>query len=314
MLTFQIGRSFSTLEGSAMATVSAPAPTLTLTLRDGRRLAYADYGDPQGRPVVFLHGWGDSRLTRHPDDQLTAAAGVRLLTVDRPGVGASDYQPRRTLLRWPDDLRQLADQLGLDRFALLGHSGGGPFALASAWALPERLTAVGVACGFAPVDRPGGTAGLRPEMRRAVPLLRRFPWLARPLLASLPKQYRQDPEQAFEKQFGHGLPASDRAVLAQPAVHANLLAGAVEALRPGAKGLAQELPLFLGRPWSFRPEEIRVPVSLWYGEADTLVPVHMGRYLARIIPTSQLTVYPDEGHTLHLTHWADILRTLTAAG
>src|SRR5947209_5723448 len=107
------------------------SPT-TLTLRDGRHLAYAEYGDPQGSPVVFLHGWGDSRLTRHPDDRGTAALGVRLLTVDRPGVGWSDFQRGRTLLDWPDDLAQLAGHLGVPRFAILGHSGGGPFALACA--------------------------------------------------------------------------------------------------------------------------------------------------------------------------------------
>jgi pimeloyl-ACP methyl ester carboxylesterase len=293
-----------------MAAAHALGPATTLVLRDGRRLAYAEYGDLQGTPVVFLHGWGDSRLTRHPDDRGTAALGVRLLTVDRPGIGCSDFQPRRTLLDWPDDLAQLADHLGLPRFAVLGHSGGGPFALACAWKLPARLTVVGIACGFAPMDRPGATTGMRKEMQRAVPVLRRLPWLARPMLASLPKQYRRDPELAFAKQFGHGLPASDSAVLAQPAVHANVLAGAVEALRPGAKGLAQELPLFLGRPWGFRPEDIRVPVRLWYGAADTLVPLQMGQYLAQALPMSQLEVYPDEGHTLHLTHWAEILRSL----
>ncbi len=93
-------------------------------------------------------------------------------------------------------------------------------------------------------------------------------------------------------------------------MHANVLAGAVEALRYGSRGLAHEAPLFLGRPWGFRPEEIRTPVWLWYGEADSIVPLQMGHYLAKAIPRSQLTIYPGEGHMLHITHWDDILHTL----
>jgi pimeloyl-ACP methyl ester carboxylesterase len=295
-----------------MATISAQDQEQTIRLRDGRLLGYAEFGDPDGRPVIFCHGWGDSRLTRHPDDSRTAMLGVRLITIDRPGFGLSSFQPRRTLLDWPADVVQLADTLALERFALLGHSGGGPHALACAAAIPDRLTAVGVACGFAPMDRPGALEGMSREMQQGVGLFRRMPWMARPLFASLPAQYRRDPDKAFEQQFGHGLPASDRAVLARPDIHANMMAGAVEALRSGARGLAHEAPLFLGRPWGFSPEAIRAPVWLWYGDADSIVPLQMGQYLAQVIPHSQLTIYPGEGHMLHITHWDEILRTLMA--
>jgi pimeloyl-ACP methyl ester carboxylesterase len=287
--------------------------TQSVRLANGRTLAYAEYGDPSGRPVLYCHGWGASRLTRHPDDALTASLGVRLVTVDRPGVGGSSFQPRRRLLDWPVDMAQLADQLGLRRFAVFGHSGGGPFALACGAAIPERLTAIAVACGFAPMDRPGATEGMRKDMARAMPLMRRLPWLARPMLTSLPRQYRKDPERAFEKQFGQGLPAADRAALAQPDIHTNILQSAVEALRPGSKGMAQEMPLFMGRPWGFRPEQVQSEVSLWYGDADPLTPPQMGEYLAGAIPQSHLTVYPGEGHMVYINHWAEILRTLAAA-
>src|SRR5207245_3071247 len=101
-------------------------------LPDGRRLAYDDAGDPAGRPLLFFHGLGASRRARHPDDGVAAGLGVRLLTVDRPGIGGSDPLLRRRLLDWPGDVAALADELGLDRFAVAGWSAGGPHALACA--------------------------------------------------------------------------------------------------------------------------------------------------------------------------------------
>jgi pimeloyl-ACP methyl ester carboxylesterase len=293
-----------------MPTLSPQATEQMIRLHDGRMLGYAEFGDLAGFPILFCHGWGDSRLTRHPDDARTAALGIRLITVDRPGFGLSDFQPGRRLMDWPADIAELANALGLGRFALLGHSGGGPHALACAQALPDRLTKVGIACGFAPMDRPGALEGMSRQMQQGIGLFTHMPWMARLLFASLPRQYRRDPERAFERQFGHGLPASDRAILDRQDIRANVMAGAVEALRSGARGLAHEAPLFLGQPWGFQLEAIRVPVRLWYGEADSIVPLQMGRYLASAIPQSELTIFPGEGHMLHITHWEEILRAL----
>jgi pimeloyl-ACP methyl ester carboxylesterase len=281
-----------------------------LELPDGRRLAFAQYGDPRGRPLLFLHGFTASRLTRHPDDALTASLGVRLVTVDRPGCGASDYQPGRTLLDFADDVLALADHLALERFAVAGHSAGGPYALAVAHRLPERVTRAGVVCGFAPFDRPDATEGMRPDMARAVPGLRRMPWLARLFMTSLPRQYAKDPEKAFEKQFGADLPESDRRELERPEVRRLILDAAVESVRGGSRGLARELRLTFAEPWGFDPAAVKVPTSLWYGDADVITPAQMGRFLAAAIPGSGLTVYPGEGHMVYVTHWADVLGAL----
>ena len=297
-----------------MLTVSAPQVGQSIRLPDGRRLGYAEFGDPAGTPVVFFHGWGDSRLTRHPDDARTAALGVRLITVDRPGTGISDFQPGRTLLDWPADVAALADTLGLRRFAVFGHSGAGPHTLACAYKIADRLTAVGVVCGFAPFDRPDATTGMRKDMQQFIPLLRRMPWLTTLFLSSLPRQYRRDPDKAFEKQFGHDLPASDLQMLARPEIRANVLAGAVESLRPGARGMAHEARLLFAQPWGFQPAAIQAEVWLWYGGSDVIVPPQQGEYLARAIPHSHLTIYPGEGHMVHITHWTEILQTLVAAG
>jgi pimeloyl-ACP methyl ester carboxylesterase len=284
---------------------------LPLRLRDGRRLAYAEHGDPHGAPLVFLHGYTASRLTRHPDDSIAATAGIRLITVDRPGCGASDLQPRRTLLDWPADLAQLADTLGLERFAVLGHSAGGPYALACARALPDRISATGVVSGFAPFDGPRATDGMRPDMARFIGLLRRVPWLARPITASLPRQYARDPDRAFARQFGKGLPPSDERELAREEIRANILASAVESTRGGGRGLARELQITFALSWGFTPAEVTVPVALHYGDADPLTPRHMGARLHAELPRSTLTVHPGEGHMVYITHWREILRGLT---
>jgi len=285
----------------------------TVRRPDGRTIGYAEFGTPSGTPIVSMHGYADSRITRHPDDALAARLNIRLITLDRPGIGLSDYRPARTVLEWADDVATLADHLALSKFAVFGWSGGGPHALACAYQFPERLTAVGVVAGFAPFDRPRATEGMRDDMRKFLPLLRRFPWLSQLVSLSLPRAYRKDPAAAFEKQFGNGLPDPDRRALEEPLIRANLLAGAVEAVRQGSRGLATDMQLFLARPWGFRPEEIRVPVHLWYGDADTLVPLQMGQYLAKAIPGSRLTVYPAEGHMIFYRHWREILDTLAAA-
>jgi pimeloyl-ACP methyl ester carboxylesterase len=145
-----------------------------------------------------------------------------------------------------------------------------------------------------------------------MPLLRRAPWVGRAFFASLPRQYRRDPTRAFERQWK--LAGCDREVLyTQPGLRANLVAGAAEAVRQGARGLAHELALLFGRPWGFEPREIGVPARLWYGTDDALVPLAMGETLAREIPDARLTVCRGEGHLLLFTHWDAILRELTAA-
>jgi pimeloyl-ACP methyl ester carboxylesterase len=289
-----------------------PSTGTTVQLHDGRALGYAEYGDPLGTPVIFMHGFPDSHITRNPDDTLTASLGVRLIIPDRPGIGLSDFKPASSLLERVDDVVELADTLGLSRFAVLGWSAGGPYALACAYKIPDRLISVGVACGFAPFDRPGALEGMSKQMHQFIPLLRRVPWMARLMMAPLPGQYRKDPEKAFQKQFGSSLSTADARVMALSDVRSNLMEGAVEAMRQGARGPAIEMQLLFARPWGFRPEGISCEVSLWYGDADALVPLQMGRYLAGALSHCHLTVCHAEGHMLYVPRWAEMLRTLTA--
>jgi pimeloyl-ACP methyl ester carboxylesterase len=183
-----------------------------IRLRDGRLLGCAEYGDPEGKPVFFFQGTPSSRLM-HPDATLTSALAGRLIMLDRPGFGLSDFQPNRHLLDWPDDVVEVADLLGLDRFAVVGISGGGPYAAACAYKIRERLTSVAMVSSMGPVDVPGATEGM-PFIRRAGVLIgRRAAWLVRPLVW-LTSNPRRNPQRFFERNTAHNPPA-DQALLAQ---------------------------------------------------------------------------------------------------
>ena len=277
----------------------------------GRTIGYGDFGDPAGAPVVLLHGFGDSRLTRHPDDARTAELGVRLITVDAPGIGLSDPVRARTQVEAAERVLPVLDALGVRRFAVLGWSAGGPRALAVAVRWPERVTAVGLAAGFGPLDRPEFRACVTKQMRQGTAMMRRMPGLARVVAAPLARGFAKDPRATFDKQFGKDTAPADRRLLEDPAFADVFFAGARESARQGAAGLAQEM-LLLGRPWGFHPEDVRVPAHLWYGTDDRLVSPEAGRLLAALLPSARLTEFEGEGHLALFAHWAELLRTLTS--
>jgi pimeloyl-ACP methyl ester carboxylesterase len=278
--------------------------------RDGRSLAFAQYGDPGGIPILFFHGLPSCRLM-HPDADLSRALGVRVLVADRPGFGRSDPRPGRTLLDWADDVADLADALGLTRFAIVGPSGGAPFVAACAVRLAPRVTRAAILGGSGPVDAPGALAGITLERRVGYWLARHAPALLRAALRRRGDP-RRDPEGFFAR-YTRRNPAADQALLARPEVRAMFLASYAEATRQGLEAFAWELRL-VARPWGFRLEDVRVPTAIWHGADDHLTPVGMARALARAIPGATLEVLPGEGHLFFLSRWREIVAGLLAPG
>ncbi|MFA6292494.1 MAG: alpha/beta hydrolase, partial [Victivallales bacterium] len=121
-------------------------------LRDGRRLSYAEYGDPHGKPIIYFHGFPGSRYEAALAGKTALAHNARFIGIDRPGYGASDPNPRRKLLDWPDDVAEFADKLGIDKFYVIGISGGAPYTAACAWKMPSRIIMAGIISGLGPVD------------------------------------------------------------------------------------------------------------------------------------------------------------------
>jgi len=297
-------------EGTAGMTTSRESQSVSL--RDGRRLGYAEYGAADGTPGFYFHGHPGSRLEPRFADAAAAGAGLRVIALDRPGYGLSDFQSGRRILDWPVDVAEVADALGLDRFGVLGSSGGGPYALVCAHALPGRVTRAGVISSVGPYDAPGATDGMRWQNRVGFQLSARFPPLARLVMSSMARQLRRRPERTLDA-IAQAMSPRDAEIARRPEVREILAADIAEAFRRGPRGAALDVVL-LGRPWGFRLDEIQTEVHLWQGEADVLVPPAMGRHLAAQLPDCRATFFPGEGHLLFVDHMAEIIGVFAGPG
>jgi len=277
-------------------------------LSDGRMLAYEEYGEPGGKPLFFFHGTPGSRLFR-PPDEVTHRFDVRLICLDRPGYGGSTYQPNRQILDWPKDVSALADAFGLKRFSVAGHSGGGPYALACAYCLPDRVTAAAVLSGSGPVDAPNAADGLNPLHRLAFKIGRFTPWpLTRFLVWFFFRKSAANPARAIDIDHRERANADDN-VLKIPGVRENCIESDIEAYRQGLSGFAWEVRL-LTRPWGIALSEIKIPVYLWHGTVDDFTTIGMARNMAKNIPNCKAFIYEGEGHMLLIPRWEEILNTV----
>jgi pimeloyl-ACP methyl ester carboxylesterase len=290
--------------------------TNTIRLPDGRQLGYAEYGDPHGQPVFLFHGLPGSRLQRPTDEAAALQLGARLIAVDRPGFGRSDFLIDRGLPDWPRDVAALADALGIEHFAVAGISAGGPYALACAWRLPERVTVAAVASSPCPTYLPGVLNGMIRSNQIVIRTAQRTPPRLAPQIARLIDTITgRNPKLIAALVFGlvsTPLTDEERIALARPEIQDMYLESVLEAYRNGWRGHAWEL-IVLNRPWGFALEQIRVPIYLWHGEADQLVPPVMGHYLADRIPDCTAEFIPGSGHLLIFTRWPTMLAALLGA-
>lgn len=276
-------------------------------LPDGRHLACRQYGPAEGNPVIYMPGT-PSCVTEWRMWPAGAAdeLNLRIVAVDRPGLGGSDPLPRRRITDWPADVAALADALGLSRFAVLGYSGGVPYALACAEALPERVSkAVLVAC-----VGPGNIAGMAPAVARNRQTCLRRPRRAWITWWGVRLAARRFPRRLID-QTRQALPEADRRVLTDPQfarIYAEVL---TDALAAGPAGACRDMALMAG-DWGLHPDRIRIPVSLWQGGQDTNAPPQTARQLADAIPGSDARFFPAEGHLSIITsHGRQILANLT---
>jgi pimeloyl-ACP methyl ester carboxylesterase len=283
----------------------------TLLLGDGRRLGYAQYGRPDGEPLFYFHGHPGSRLEARFAQPAAAEAGLRVIALDRPGYGLSDYQPDRAITDWPADVAEAADLLRLPRFSVAGASGGGPYALACAWRLPGRVTGAAVISGVGPYQVPGITRGMRWQNQVGFRWGARWPAMARALMRSMHRNIARRPARTIEA-LARAMSPVDAAIVRRPDVRDILIGDITEAFRQGSQGAAWDMML-LGRPWGFSLREIEPEVHLWQGEADVLVPPAMGRYQAAQIPHCHARMLPGEGHLLIIDHMPDLIEAFRRA-
>jgi pimeloyl-ACP methyl ester carboxylesterase len=282
-----------------------------MRLADGTRIGYAEFGDRQGRPVLAIHGTPGSRYMFALTDQAARERGLRIIAPERPGYGLSDYRRKDALAHTGEDVKALADALGLERFAVIGVSGGGPHAIATAASMPDRVALLALVSPVGPIAECHRLIRMTPMHRLVFTRMGRSKRACTSFFWPLRGVVRWAPGVAHAALMRRVTP-SDRKILLRPDVRANLRAAIKEGLRPGIKGALQDLRLFCG-PWGLKLAEIDVPTVMWQGSDDTIVPPAAAYHLAEALPNCRVDVVQGAGHYWVFAQFARVLDAVQAA-
>jgi pimeloyl-ACP methyl ester carboxylesterase len=283
-----------------------------IQLYDGALVAFQEYGDPTGRPVIFCHGWPSSRTMAQLADEPARVLGIRIISPDRPGINGSSMQTDRKLADWPQLLQRLVDHFGISEFRMLAISGGAPYAYATAVTLPERVRAIAVVGGVIPFAELQNLKGLLPLYRWMLAFYRTHPqllrWsfhLARPFL-SFRAPIRLRP--LLLKMLL--LRSCDAASLRDNAAFEAIFESQRRAWRGSAEGVMADAQIY-AQPWGFAAEDVRVPVRLWHGKEDRAFAVRLAQAFANRLPDCKARFIENEGHySLPIRHMREILQDL----
>lgn len=276
-----------------------------MTLADGRRIAWCEYGDPVGSPVLYCHGVPGSRREHPPATEAAARRNLRFIVVDRPGYGRTTRLPGHTLADATADIAALADKLDLSTFDVLGFSGGGPYAQALAALRPERVRRLYLVSSWAPFDL-AGKAGMAEAYQQLWDLCAEdFQAFSRTL-----QQAVDEAGGPYELLLGGAL-ESDQVIFRDTALAAAYRTSTEEAVRQDLTGMLEDAAA-LTDAWPFRVDSITCPTHLWHGTLDVNAPIDMGRWLAEHIPGAQLTEWSDAAHFEMFRRWDEVLDTVTA--
>jgi pimeloyl-ACP methyl ester carboxylesterase len=283
----------------------------TVRLRDGRNIGVAAVGKDHGFPIIHCHGSGSSRLEVKLLADQAFKEEILLIGLDRPGIGHSDPNPRYQLLDWPDDVVEIADQLGIEQFAVEGVSAGGPYALACAYKIPQRLTACGLISTVPPPDlvRRAGTGAMRVMWWLGA----HAPYLLL-LYARLVQHMTGSDAASIEKyliRYIARLGTADQQLLGNAAIRKALAQAMAESFRQGAQGNLASVMIEI-QPWGFQIGQMTFEkLFLWHGEQDRIMPVAPARLLAHMAPHCTAIFYSDEGHfSLLANHTHEIWKAL----
>ncbi len=278
------------------------ASNRTLVLQDRRTLGYAEYGEQEGTPILLFHGTPGSRLEGVLFEHAAQASHVRIIVADRPGYATSSPMRHGSLLGYVEDVVALVDALHIDTFGVLGVSGGGPFALACAAKIPERVRCCGLMSAIGPLTLPHSMDNMISVNRIMFTLARFMPALPGILV---PRQFKSSMK-SLQSYIDKGTsPMAD----VPPEVFAQLMADQLEAVRAGGKGITFDFDI-LTHEWGFPLEQIHTRVSMWHGAEDNLAPLALARYVAEHIPGCAIKVIPNAGHAGTYACADEVLRTL----
>jgi len=283
----------------------------TAKLADGRVLGYAEYGDSLGCTIFYFHGGQESRLSSRFMDSAAKKLKIRIISPDRPGVGISTFQENRQFLDWGNDIAELADFLGLNKYSIFGLSGGAPHVLACLISDSSRIENASIVSGATPYDYKGTLKG----MWFPVKLIH---WFASWKKDTQLRKFIQNdfdglvykPEKRI-KQFQNYLPTPDKKLMTEhPEYGWDFIEGSKESYKQGIESVVQEWKLYVS-DWQMELSKIHSPVNLWYGSKDKMAPVYRGYYYNNVLPNSTLKVIDNEGHfSLIRNHLKKILTEL----
>ena len=281
-------------------------------LAEGAVVAFQEYGVPNGVPVMFCHGWPSSCTMARLTDEPARDLGIRIISVDRPGISGSSLQPDRKLSDWPRVVARIVEHIGVREFRILAISGGAPYAYATAVAMPQRVQAIAIVGGAPPMAELVDAEGLLPLYRwmlalyRTRPrLLRRLFHLVRPIL-SLRPPVRFRP--LLLKMLM--LRQCDAESLREAAAFEAIFESQRRAWRGSAEGVMADAQIY-AQPWGFAVEAVRVPVRLWHGKEDRAFSVHLAEQVAKRLPNCKARFVDGAGHySLPIRHMREILKDL----
>jgi pimeloyl-ACP methyl ester carboxylesterase len=290
--------------------IARPKLEGNVAVGDDRQIGFAEFGDPQGRAVFWLHGTPGARRQIPVEARVYAESRhIRLIGVDRPGIGSSTPFQYSNVLAFADDLTTIADVLGIDDMAVIGLSGGGPYALACAAAMPDRVVVAGVLGGVAPAKGPDAIGGGVMAVGSAVAPL--MPVIGLPLrlaAVGLIQLIRPLGSPAVDL-YGRLSPEADRQLLARPEFKAMFLDDLLNGSRKQLSAPFADVVVF-ARDWGFRLDEVKVPVRWWHGDKDHIVPFEHGQHVVSRLPDAELYHLPGESHLAGLGRAEEILGNL----
>jgi pimeloyl-ACP methyl ester carboxylesterase len=293
-----------------VVTIARPKLEGNIAVGDGRQIGFAEFGAPQGRAVFWLHGTPGARRQIPTEARVYSEEhDIRLVGIDRPGIGSSTPYRYENILGFADDLGTIADTLGVGKMAVVGLSGGGPYSLACAAALPDRVVGVAVLGGVAPTQGPDAISGGAMNLGlRAAPLLK---FGGNPLRvgASLLIQSIRPVASTALDMYALVSPAADRHLLTRPEFKAMFLDDLLNGSRKQLAAPFDDIILF-ARDWGFRIGDVKVPVRWWHGDHDHIIPFSHGEHVVSRLPDAELLHLPEESHLAGLGRGEEILSTL----
>jgi pimeloyl-ACP methyl ester carboxylesterase len=261
-----------------------------IKLSDGRHISFFEYGAENGIPVFYFHGFPGSHLDTEIflGNDIAKKFNLRIIACDRPGYGDSESDLDRSLLDWPDDIVAIADHLNLDKFSVFGYSGGGPYALACAYEIPDYLDKVVVISGMGPFDADLAKKG----MAMFIPKLPGF--FQNVILNGMAKTVIDDPGKLITN-MNKNIPDCDKEVMKDPRMNDAFISSIKEAFKQSSAGAKTDAVIYKDE-WGFELEEIHQPIHLWHGEDDLNIKIETAEYVSGKLPNCSFESFPGHGH------------------